>query len=184
MPACEDFSMEIKTAKPEDWPRIIEIYNQAVTDGRFTADTRPVTLEERQEWLQQHTGRYPIRIALNDGTIIGWCGLSPWRPGRAALAGTAEISYYVARGWRGKGVADALMKDVIDLSLANGFQNLLAILIAVNNASLNLLRNHGFSRWGELPGVVNFGPMVCSQYIYGKKLFSPSGSPSRLAPHL
>jgi len=173
--------MELRTATAADWPRIIEIYNHAVSDGRFTADIEPLTVEARRDWLMQHTNkRYPIRLALEDGITVGWCSLSPYRPGRKALAGVAEISYYIAREHRGKGFANQLMADAITYAETNGFTHLLAILLDRNIASLNLLKKYQFRQWGQLPGIVNFGSEICGQYIYGKKLFSSTGISSRI----
>lgn len=162
---------EIRTATADDWPSIIDIYNHAVSDGRCTANINPATVEERESWLQQHLSeRYPIRVAVENGIVIGWCSLSPWRAGREALAGVAEISYYIDRRHRGKGCGDMLMSDTIDYAKSIGFKHLLAILIDINNASLKLLKKHGFQEWGRLPDVADFGSLICGQYIYGKHL--------------
>lgn len=170
--------MEIRTATAADWPRIIEIYNHAVSDGRCTADIEPLTVEERKDWLEQHTSqRYPIRLAQQGEIVVGWCSISPYRPGRKALAGVGEISYYIAREYRGKGFADRLMNDAIAYAKEQGFAHLLAILLDLNTASLELLKKHGFQQWGALPGIVDFGNLICGQYIFGKKL-QPNTRPS------
>jgi len=173
--------MELRTATSADWPRIIEIYNHAVSDGHCTADIEMQTVDGRRDWLLQHSRkRYPIRLAIEDGIIIGWCSLSPYRPGRKALAGVAEISYYIAREHRGKGVANLLMDDAIAYAEANDFTHLLAILLDTNIVSLNLLKKYQFLQWGQLPGIVDFGSSICGQYIYGKKLSTSTGPSSRI----
>ncbi|HKJ04772.1 MAG TPA: GNAT family N-acetyltransferase [Geopsychrobacteraceae bacterium] len=174
--------MEIRTATPSDWPRIIEIYNHAVGDGHSTADTEPVSVEGRKEWLNQHTShRYPIRLAEEEGTVVGWCSLSPYRPGRKALSAVAEISYYIARESRGKGCGDKLIKDAISFAENHEFRHLIAILLDINVASLCLLQKFGFQQWGKLPNIVAFEDKTCGQFIYGKSLFSTAGHPSHLA---
>lgn len=176
--------MEIRTANHTDWPRVIEIYNHAVLDGHSTADLTPVTVDDRRTWLEQHNDRYPIRLAQTNGLVIGWCSLSPYRPGREALSGVAEISYYIAREFRGQGVADKLMADAFCHAESKGFRSLIAILLEINRASLKLLRKHGFRKWGELPGVADLGDCVCGQYIYGRKLLSRTTPCSRLTATL
>lgn len=174
--------MELRTASAADWSRIIEIYNHAVVDGRCTADTEPVTVDGRRDWLKQHADeRYPIRLAEVDGIIVGWCSLSPYRPGRKALSGVAEISYYIDREHRGKGYADKLINDAFIHADNHDLNHLIAILLDNNRPSLQLLRKHGFKRWGELPGIVDFGALTCGQYIYGKKLSPKAGSACRIA---
>lgn len=172
--------MLIRTATSDDWPRIIEIYNHAVSAGRCTADTTPMTVADRRDWLEQHTGdRFPIHLVLVNNLIAGWCSLSPYRPGREALAGVAEISYYIDRDYRRQGFADTLMKDAIAYAEQHGFKHLIAILLDLNTASLALLKKHGFRQWGELPGIADFGDLICGQFIYGKKLFSKTAPSSR-----
>lgn len=173
--------MQIRRAAEVDWPRIIEIYNQAVDDGS-TADTHPTTVADRAHWLQQHSDpRYPILLAVDSKHILGWCSLSPWRPGRQALNRVAEVSYYVDRDLRGHGIADRLMAAALDYALQHGFRYLLAILLDTNRPSLNLLRKHRFQRWGTLPGVADFGLTVCGQYIYGRSLDTTNAAKPRLA---
>src|SRR5512139_155290 len=100
----------IRVAKLEDLPAIVGIYNQAVPTYRSTANTTPVTVEARQKWFQDHEpNHYPIFVAELDGCVIGWCSLSVYRPGRAALRFTAEISYYVDADHQGQGVGQALI---------------------------------------------------------------------------
>ena len=88
--------MNIRTANENDFADIVKIYNHAVDEKFATADTEHVSFESRKEWFAQHSSEtYPIYVAEQDGEIIGWCSLSPHRPGRKALRTVAEISYYI-----------------------------------------------------------------------------------------
>jgi L-amino acid N-acyltransferase YncA len=163
--------MNIRVAARKDWQKIAEIYNQAVEEEYATADTEPISPASRKEWFKQHSPeQYPIYLAESDGKIMGWCSLSPYRPGRKALRTVAEISYYVHRAHRRKGVADALMDHAIKNSVRLGFRNLMAILLDQNTASIRLLEKHGFRRWGHLPDIADFDGTVCGQFIYGRKV--------------
>jgi L-amino acid N-acyltransferase YncA len=164
-------NLKIRTASEPDWPQIIAIYNQAVDQGACTADTEHVTVASRRNWLQLHTAsRYPILIAELDGAMAGWCSISPYRPGRKALEKTAEISYYVDRDYRERGIARFLMEQAINRAKAAGHRNLIAILLDINTPSLNLLEKFGFDRWGHLPGIADFGAIHCGHYLYGRKI--------------
>ena len=163
--------MQIRQANQADWPAILAIYNQAVAEPFCTADTEPATLESRADWLAVHDGgRYPIYLAEREGLVVGWCSLSPWRVGRKALEKTAEVSYYIDHGQRGMGVGSHLLQHALASSPALGFSHLLAILLERNVASLRLLEKCGFSRWGHLPDVADFGSLLCGQYIYGRRV--------------
>ena len=133
-------NITMRTANQDDWARIIEIYNQAVLENGKTADTEPQTVEGRKDWLKLHlNSRYPILLAEQNSQIVGWCSLSPHRPGRKALEKTAEISYYVDQNYRGNGIGSLLIKSAIETSRKNGIKNLFAILLDINKSSVSIL---------------------------------------------
>jgi phosphinothricin acetyltransferase len=163
--------MEIRIATAADWPHIIDIYNQAVAERFCTADTEPTTVESRQAWLEQHSDeRYPILVAEDKGELLGWCSLSPYRPGRKALFGTAEISYYLDRTARGRGIASRLMERAVAEAGTRNVHTLIAILMDVNQPSIRLLEKYQYERWGHLPDIARFENGNCGQFIYGRKI--------------
>jgi L-amino acid N-acyltransferase YncA len=163
--------MHIRTATEKDFPEIIKIYNHAIDEKFATADTDYVTTESRKEWFEQHSPQtYPIYIAEENGQVIGWCSLSPHRPGRKALRTVAEISYYIHKNHRRKGVANSLINHTINSARELGFKNLISILLDLNNPSIYILEKFGFEKWGHLPNVAEIDGVICGQYIYGKKL--------------
>ena len=163
--------MNIRPATSQDYNDIIKIYNQAVDEKFATADTEYVTLESRKVWFAEHSPEsYPIYLAVQDGVIIGWCSLSPHRLGRNALRTVAEISYYIHKDHRRKGVANNLIIHTIASAKELGFRNLIAILLDLNKASIYILEKFGFEKWGHLPGIVQIDFIICGQYIYGKKM--------------
>jgi L-amino acid N-acyltransferase YncA len=163
--------MDIRTASIKDFNDIIKIYNHAVDEKFATANTEHVTLESRKEWFAQHLPEtYPIYIAEQNGEIIGWCSLSPHRPGRKALRTVAEISYYIHKDHRRKGAANKLILHTIESAKRLGFRNLIAILLDLNETSIYILTKYGFEMWGHLPGVADIDGVICGQYIYGRKL--------------
>ena len=163
--------MEIRLATEDDWPRIIEIYNQGVDDGYCTADTEHISLESRKDWFTTHRDqRYPLLVMIDQNKVAGWSSLSPFRPGRKALAKTVEISYYLDRDCRGMGLGKTLMKTTIDFARKIGHQHLFAILLEINNISVKLLEKYGFERWGAMPDVADFGSKRSGLLIYGRKI--------------
>ncbi|GAB4551480.1 MAG: hypothetical protein Tsb0017_01320 [Geothermobacteraceae bacterium] len=162
----------IRIAAPKDWPRIVAIYNQAVEERHCTADLEPATLESRRDWLETHLDeRYPILVLEQQGQILGWCSLSPWRKGRKALEGVAEVSYYLDRAARGRGLASRLLRAALAHARGHRFHTLIAILMEVNEPSLKLLQRFGFQRWGRLPDVALWPDgSRCGQLIYGLRL--------------
>lgn len=163
--------INIRIAVKSDWQAIIDIYNQAVFEKGRTADTEPQTVDGRSNWLQEHLNpKYPILVAELNTRIVGWCSVSPHRPGRKALEKTAEISYYIDREFRKRGIAISLVKSAIAKAKEREIKNLFAILLDINTPSINLLEKMRFEKWGHLPNVAEINGQICGQYIYGKKI--------------
>jgi L-amino acid N-acyltransferase YncA len=164
--------MKIRLAQIGDLPAIVDIYNQAILTMRSTADTQPVHVEERKTWFLDHPPEnHPIFVAEIEGQVTGWCSLSAYRTGRAALRYTAEISYYIARLYYRKGIATALIKHAIAACPALRIKNIFAIVLERNETSLKLLEEMGFEKWGYLPRVADFEGEEMGQFYYGKRVW-------------
>ena len=163
--------MRIRNFTVNDLEAIVNIYNHAVDEKFATADTEYVTIDSRKEWFAQHSAEtYPIYVAEENNEIVGWCSLSPHRPGRKALRSVAEISYYIHKDHRRKGVANALISYTVEKAKELGFKNLFTILLDLNKPSIHILKKFGFEKWGHLPDIAEFGGVICGQYIYGRKI--------------
>jgi len=163
--------MTIRPSTTKDIAEIIKIYNHAVDEKFATADSEHVTIESRKDWFAQHSPEtYPIYVAEEKSEIIGWCSLSPHRPGRKALSTVAEISYYIHRDHRRRGIANSLINHTLESAKALGFKNLISILLDLNKPSIHILEKFGFEKWGHLPDVAEIDGVICGQYIFGKRL--------------
>ena len=158
----------IREATIHDLERLTEIYNQAILSKKATADTETFTAEQRREWLLSHNNkRTPLLVYEDCGTVLGYCYLSEYRPGRRALESIAEISYYIDFDYHRRGIASKLIQSIIDAAIALEYRNLLAILLSCNHGSIALLEKHGFKLWGTLPDVVRIDADVYSHFYYG-----------------
>jgi phosphinothricin acetyltransferase len=163
-------SIATRVATESDLDALVEIYNHAV-EMQATADTEPVTPSGRREWFRSHDpGTHPIVVATTADGVVGWSSFSPHRPSRQALRHTAEISYYVHRDHRRRGVGTALIRDAIERCPALGFRTLFGILLDDNEASVALLERFGFRRWGHLPRVADFGGREVGHLYYGLRV--------------
>lgn len=165
--------MQIRIANEKDLPRIVAIYNQAISQGNCTADTEELTVAQQQDWFDGHNPEhYPIYVSTEDGSgeVTGWCSLSAHRRGRKALQHVAEISYYINKDHRGHGIGTQLIKHALTQAPSLDLHNLFAILLDSNRISVALLEKQGFSRWGHLPDIAEFPDKTCGQYIYGRRV--------------
>jgi phosphinothricin acetyltransferase len=161
----------IRIASAEDLPAIVDIYNQAVEQRFATADLRPVTVDQRRAWFDDHDpSAYPIHVYDEDRAVIGWCSFSSYRAGREAVSATAEISYYVGRGAQRRGVGSALVQHAVREAPRFGKRVLFGILLERNHASVRLMEKCGFELWGRLPDVAMIDGEFVSHLYYGRKI--------------
>ncbi|MEN8202790.1 MAG: N-acetyltransferase family protein [Bacteroidota bacterium] len=163
--------MEIRLAREKDLPGINEIYNQAVRQGFCTAHLVPLTLTESMEWFRVHDpGTFPVFVAMSGNRVEGWVSIGAYRQDRQALAHVAEVSYYVDKDVRGRGIGSGLVEHAIRMAPQFGFSILIAILLSKNPASISLLKKHGFSCWGTMPGIAIIKDQLADHLYYGLKL--------------
>ncbi len=143
--------MLIRLAQPEDLPALRNIYNDEVINGTATLDLRPKSIWDRESWFYAHNrDNHPLLTAEEDGAVIGYACLSPYRE-KEAYASTVELSVYVARSHRGRGVASALLAELLALAREDQRTHLVvSVITGGNEASARLHRKYGFTYCGTL----------------------------------
>jgi L-amino acid N-acyltransferase YncA len=146
--------VRVRDATLEDLASIVEIYNSTIPSRMVSADTEPVSLEQRLPWFHAHDpARRPIRVAEANGEVIGWLSLSDFYDGRPAYNGTAEIGIYVREGYRGEGIGSHMLEEAIRRAPDLGIKTLTAGAFDGNESSLGLFGRFGFERWAHFPRV-------------------------------
>lgn len=140
--------MLVRPASLEDSEQIRAIYNLEVLTSTVTFDLVARSEEDQLAWMTAHAGVYPLLVAEQDKTVIGFASLSPYRT-RPAYATTAEDSVYVETNWRGKGVGKALLSELVNTAGTHGFHALMARIVGDHATSIALHRAVGF----ELVGI-------------------------------
>jgi RimJ/RimL family protein N-acetyltransferase len=81
----------------------------------------------------------------DDGALVGFGGFKG-----APRDGEVELGYAVAPARRGRGIATAVVEELVDHARTAGVQVVTAHTLAEENASTAVLRKSGFSRTAEL----------------------------------
>lgn len=135
--------MHIRVAQPEDAEAIRDIYNHWVTTSTVTFDLVPRSAAEQEQWLGDRSGAHLVIVAEDDGEVIGFGSLSPYRD-RPAYSTTVEDSVYVHPDRQGAGVGQALLGELVRLAGQHGFHAVIARIVGDHDASIALHLKSGF----------------------------------------
>ena len=160
-----------RPARAQDAADIARIYNQGIEDRLATLETELRTADERAQWLAAKSPRHPVIVAerttepettwnrpptsqaglagpaTTDPATTGWASLNVFNA-REAYRFVADISVYVDRGWRGKGVGGVLLARLVELAREHGFHKLVLSAFPLNQAGMALYEKFGFRTVG------------------------------------
>jgi phosphinothricin acetyltransferase len=139
--------LTVRRAGEADSAAIATIYNQGIEDRVATLETELRTPEERREWLSARGERHPVFVAERDGRVVAWASLNRFNP-RPAYDHVADLSIYVDRAERGRGVGRALLPRLIEEARRIGFHKMVLAAFPTNGPGMKLYEAMGFARVG------------------------------------
>lgn len=141
--------IRIRDAESGDLPAITAIYAESVLNGRGTFELEPPDqVEMAARFDAVRALGLPRLVAVIDDAVAGYAYAAPFRT-RQAYRYTVEDSIYVAPESRGRGVAGALLAELIARCEAMGLRQMVAVIGDSDNVgSIALHRAHGFADAG------------------------------------
>ena len=140
----------LRPATMSDAEAICRIYNQGIEDRVATLETELRTPEERREWMASRSPRHPVivaEVAEPGATVVGWGSLNVFNA-REAYRFVADFSIYIERGWRGRGVGQALLERLVALAREHGFHKMVLSAFPTNAGGMALYTKLGFRTVG------------------------------------
>ena len=135
----------VRVAQAPDAESIAAIYSEGIAGREATFETEPRPAADFRERIASE--RYPLLVAEADGRLLGWAGLACYSE-RAAYAGIAECSIYVARDARGRGVGTELCRALTTEAAARGLWKLIGKVFPENLPCVRLVARCGFREVG------------------------------------
>ncbi|MCL1632074.1 N-acetyltransferase family protein [Sporolactobacillus sp. CPB3-1] len=166
-----DHSIHVREADPADLETIIAIYNATIPGRMVTADTEPVSIQDRLPWFHAHQAdpSRPLWVAEYNGEVCGWLSISSFY-GRPAYQTTVEVSIYLDARYQRKGIGSFLIQYALSRCPDLGIKTIMAFIFGQNQPSLRLFKHFGFQRWGICPKVAELDGVACDLVIMGKHI--------------
>jgi L-amino acid N-acyltransferase len=175
--------MLIRDANPADAAGITDIYNDAVAHTTAIWNEQTVDVTNRQAWLaDRNKAGYPVLVAV-DGrdTVLGYASFGDWRAWDG-YRHTVEHSVYVRGDQRGRGIGEALLRELMQRAQQIGKHVLVAGIEANNTASIKLHQKLGFQHAGHLHQVgTKFGRWL--DLVFLQRILDDHAAPQGALTH-
>ena len=143
--------MKIIRCDPTHASAILAILNEAIANSTALYDYQARTPAMMQTWFEAKTkGRFPVIGAVDDaGELLGFASYGTFRAW-PAYKYTVEHSVYVDTRFRGQGLGQTLLREIITDATAQDYHMLIGGIDAANTASIALHRRLGFAHCASI----------------------------------
>lgn len=118
--------IDLRDATPADASELLKIYSYYVANTAASFEYEVPSEAEFKRRIERTLENYPYLVATTvDGKIVGYAYASAF-VGRAAYRFSTELTVYVAKDCRGRGVGSELYRALEDDLRARGVKNLYA----------------------------------------------------------
>ncbi|WP_432666960.1 arsinothricin resistance N-acetyltransferase ArsN1 family A [Wukongibacter baidiensis] len=141
-------SYSTRLATIEDIPSITTIYNQGIEDRIATLETRLRTTEDMNQWLINRSEKHKVIVITDElSTVLGWASLNAFNS-RCSYSGVVDISIYIKRSMRGKGLGKILLNNLVEVAKEQGFHKLVLSTFDSNQLGQRLYASVEFRKVG------------------------------------
>ncbi len=138
----------IERYTPKDLEGVRNIWNDITRQGNAFPGEEIYSPEEMEKFL---AGQTRVTCAKRGENVLGFYILHPNNIGRAGHI--ANASFGVAKGNRGMGIGEKLVRDCLRKAKADGFRGLqFNAVVASNTTAISVYQKCGFTTVGKIPG--------------------------------
>ncbi len=139
--------LTIRSANKADLSAILAIYNEGIEDRVATLETDAKTAEDIADWWSRHDPRYAVLVSTDQDDIVGWASLNRFSH-RCAHSAIADLSVYVARTHRGRGIGYSLLAALEPIAAESGFHKIVLHALNANEQGKRLYLKSGYAEVG------------------------------------
>ena len=137
--------LKIREASEADLPAILDIYNDVIINTTAVYSEKPHTLQMRLDWYRDRVNnKFPVYVAEINGAVAGFSSFGHFRAW-PCYRYTVEVSVYVEKSFRGKGISKPLLETLIDRARETNIHAIIAGISADNEISIKLHKSFGFT---------------------------------------
>ncbi|MCM1054969.1 MAG: GNAT family N-acetyltransferase [Bacteroides sp.] len=155
----------IRDAAPEDAGRLLEIYAYYVENTAISFEYEVPSYDEFRARIVNTLKRYPYIAAEKDGRTVGYAYAGPF-VGRAACDRSCELTVYVDRAARKRGIGRLLYEAIEDRLKKAGMLNLYAAVAYPHIEDEYLNKNS--AEFHEHMGFVKVAEFHSCAYKFGR----------------
>ncbi|MFX3646759.1 MAG: arsinothricin resistance N-acetyltransferase ArsN1 family A [Paenibacillus sp.] len=137
----------LRQAAEVDLGSILTIYNQGIEDRIATLEIELKDELYMNEWFNTHKGRYIVLVAEVNKSVIGWASINVYNP-RSAYDGVGDLSIYIHRDHRGKGIGRQLLQKLEEIGKQNNFYKFVLFTFPFNTLGQSLYQRSGYREVG------------------------------------
>lgn len=104
-------------------------------------------LDYMTNWFSDRTEKYKILVAEVDHCVVGWVSLNPYSH-RPAYQDVADLSIYIDRNHRGKGIGKVLLSGIEKEAIQSGIHKIVLFTFPFNQLGQGLYTSMGYREVG------------------------------------
>lgn len=135
--------LHVREASLEDASRILEIYAPYIKETTITFEYEVPTVDAFEQRMKGVMKRYPWLVCEEDGVIVGYAYADTYGV-RAAYDWCVDMSIYVDKSCRGKGVGGCLYQALLAILKEMHVLNLYSVITGENQNSIAFHKKQGF----------------------------------------
>lgn len=145
--------MEFRRIEKSDSAGIIEVLNYYI-NNTFNAYPESEVSTEMFDNLWEVIKDYPNVCCVDEGHIVGYATLRPFRGEMPCFARAAEITYFILPDYTGQKLGEKMLDIIIEQAKNTKIKVLLAHISSLNKGSVRFHEKHGFEKCGHFKRVI------------------------------